>query len=70
MKNPAALKEAMRKGGAKVRVTTLAQILQCTRVTAGNKLKGAVPFKDFEIAVLAEHFGWTPEEVYKLFIEK
>ena len=70
MKNPEALKQAMRNGGVKATVNTLADLLQCTRVTAGNKLKGAVPFKDFEIAELAEYFEWTPEEVFALFIEK
>ena len=70
MKNPEALKQAMRQGGVKARVTTLAELLKCTRVTAGHKLNGSVPFKDFEIAELAEYFGWTPEEVYRLFIER
>ncbi len=69
MKNPEALKQAMRYGGVKARVTTLAHILQCSRVTARAKLNGCVPFKDFEIAELAQYFGWTPEEVYRLFIE-
>ena len=45
MKNPEALKQAMRYGGVKARVTTLAQILQCSRVTARASLTAAYRLK-------------------------
>lgn len=69
MNNPEALKEALRNAGAKARVMTIAELLNVTRITASGKLNGKVPFKDYEIKILAERFGWDAETVYSLFLK-
>lgn len=49
-------------------VNKLTQLLDCSRTTASNKLNGYTLFYQSEIAIIADYYNLTAEDIKKIFI--
>lgn len=70
MANINLLRGKMAEAGSVNFVTDLAILLNISRGAASNKLNNKTPFKEAEIAAMAETYHMTPEEVNKIFLSK
>lgn len=68
MANINLLRGKMAEAGSVNFVTDLAILLNISRGAASNKLNNKAPFKDAEIAALAEKYQMTPEDIKAIFI--
>lgn len=68
MTNTELLMSTMALAGDKFFIKTLADLLHVTRTTAAKKLKGQALFDQEEIAILAEHYRLTAEDIKSIFL--
>lgn len=47
----------------------LAELLGCSYPAIQKKVRGAAPFKDFEIAKIKEHFNLSLAEIEEIFLK-
>ena len=68
MTNTNLLKSKMVAAGDEDFVKVIAELLLCSRATASKKLKGLLQFTQGEIAVIAERYNLSADEIKEIFI--
>ena len=63
------IKKKMIDAGRDDFVNCLAEILNCTRQTAGSRLKGDSKFTENEIAILTLKLGFTGDELKNAIVK-
>lgn len=69
MTNTNLLKARMVEHGDVDCVAKLADLLGISRTTASNKLNGKTPFNQTEIALIAEEYHLSDEDIRKIFVK-
>lgn len=67
--NARLLKSKMVLVGDEDFVKTISSLLGITRQTASAKLKNESELTETEIAIISKHYGFTDEEIRKIFVE-
>lgn len=68
MTNTNLLKSKMIANGDENFVGTLSNFLACSRTTASKKLNGELQFSQGEIAILADKYKLSADEIKQIFI--
>lgn len=68
MTNTNLLKSKMIAAGDENFVQVLAEILVCSRTTASKKLSGELQFSQGEIAIIADRYNLSADEIKQIFI--
>lgn len=68
MTNTNLLKSKMIAAGDENFVQAIADHLNCSRTTASKKLNGGLQFSQSEIAVIADHYDLSADEIKQIFI--
>lgn len=68
MTNTNLLKSKMIAAGDENFVQAIADLLNCSRTTASKKLNGELQFSQSEIAVIADHYDLSADEIKQIFI--
>lgn len=68
MTNSNLLKSKMIAAGDENFVQVIADILICSRTTASRKLNGELQFTQGEIAIIADRYNLTADEIKQIFI--
>lgn len=68
MTNVNLLKSKMIAAGDENFIQCLAEMLVCSRTTASKKLHGELQFTQGEIAIIAEKYHLTADEIKQIFL--
>lgn len=68
MTNSNLLKSKMIAAGDENFVQVIADLLVCSRTTASRKLNGELQFTQGEIAIIADRYNLTADEIKQIFI--
>lgn len=68
MTNTNLLKSKMIAAGDENFVQAIADLLVCSRTTASKKLNGELQFTQGEIAIIADRYNLTADEIKQIFI--